>query len=118
MTVSPTRKRGLTPRKPFSRCQEHKRNHREGHASLALRANRRRIFTKALIEMKTYLSLFAVALLAAPGFCQDAEKIVVPFDTIKSRHMIVDIMVNGKGPFTLVFDTGAPLTLVSAKLAQ
>jgi PDZ domain/Aspartyl protease len=45
-------------------------------------------------------------------------KIVVPFELIKTQHMVVNVKVNGKGPFRLVFDTGAPDSLVSNKLAK
>lgn len=57
-------------------------------------------------------------IIATPVGAQGKAPIVVPFETIASRHMIVDVVVNGKGPFTLVFDTGAPLTLISSKLAR
>ena len=59
------------------------------------------------------LTLFS----ATRALAQESAGIVVPFDTIKSRHMIVDVIVNGKGPYTLIFDTGAPLTLIGPKLA-
>lgn len=42
----------------------------------------------------------------------------VPFDILASRHMAVEIRVNGKGPFRVIFDTGAPVNLVSSKLAR
>jgi membrane-associated protease RseP (regulator of RpoE activity) len=64
------------------------------------------------------VALFIALFLAVPGFAQEKTPIVVPFDTIKSRHMIVDVVVNGKGPFTLIFDTGAPVTLIGPKLAK
>ncbi len=43
---------------------------------------------------------------------------VVPFELLKSGHMAVSVKVNGKGPFKLIFDTGAPITLVNNKLAK
>ena len=66
--------------------------------------------------------LFAVAV-ALPGLAQappkaDAKPVVVPFKLLPSRHMILDVTVNGKGPYTLIFDTGAPLNLVSTRLAK
>ena len=52
----------------------------------------------------------------------DAEKkptpIVIPFELLRSRHMAVQVRVNGAGPYRLVFDTGAPMNLVSNKLAR
>ncbi len=67
--------------------------------------------------MKRILAL-VVLFIAGPAFAQDKADIVVPFDTIKSRHMIVEVSVNGKGPYTLIFDTGAPVTLIGSKLAR
>ena len=48
----------------------------------------------------------------------DAKAVVVPFELLQSRHMAVQVKVNGKGPFRLVFDTGAPMNLVTNKLAK
>jgi len=67
--------------------------------------------------MKRFACLLAV-LLAGPVLGQEKANVVVPFETLGSRHMIVEVMVNGKGPFTLIFDTGAPITLVGPKLAR
>src|SRR5207253_7819976 len=35
-----------------------------------------------------------------------------------SGHMAVQVKVNGKGPYRLIFDTGAPIILVSNKVAK
>lgn len=43
---------------------------------------------------------------------------VIPFELLRSRHMAVQVKVNGTGPYRLVFDTGAPMNLVSNKLAR
>jgi hypothetical protein len=42
----------------------------------------------------------------------------VPFDTIKTQHMVVDVKINGHGPYRLIFDTGAPDSLVNNRLAK
>lgn len=47
-----------------------------------------------------------------------AKPIVVPFETLKSGHMAVKIKVNGKGPYRVIFDTGAPINLLNTKLAK
>lgn len=48
-----------------------------------------------------------------------AEKpIVVPFELLKTGHMAVEVKVNGKGPYRLIFDTGAPTNLVNNRLAR
>ncbi len=77
--------------------------------------------------MKKYIALGIVAclMLHAPARAQQVEpkpalakKIVVPFELIKTQHMVVNVKVNGKGPYRLVFDTGAPDSLVSNKVAK
>ncbi len=47
-----------------------------------------------------------------------AKPIVVPFETLQSGHMAVKIKVNGKGPYRVLFDTGAPIHLFNNKLAK
>ena len=41
-----------------------------------------------------------------------------PFDTIKTQHMVVQVKINGKGPYRLIFDTGAPVMLITNKVAK
>lgn len=69
--------------------------------------------------MKTSHYLIAILLVAA-GLCRAGAQspFVVPFETIKSEHMVVQVKINGKGPYRLIFDTGAPDSLVNNKLAK
>lgn len=53
-----------------------------------------------------------------PDKKEPAKKFTVPFELIKTQHMVVNIKVNGKGPYRLVFDTGAPDSLVSNKIMK
>src|SRR5690349_21447304 len=46
------------------------------------------------------------------------EGAVVPFEMLPSNHMVVKAKINGKGPFRLVFDLGAPITLLGSKAAE
>jgi hypothetical protein len=74
------------------------------------------------------LALLLLPLLAARA--EDAAKdkkdkepkqdkpITVPFEMLKTGHITVMVKVNGKGPYKLIFDTGAPLTLVNTKVAK
>ncbi|HXD87730.1 MAG TPA: aspartyl protease family protein [Urbifossiella sp.] len=70
-------------------------------------------------------ALLALAL-ASPAFAADQEKstaeqtapIVVPFELLSSRHIAVQVKINGKGPYRLVFDTGAPMNLINNKIAR
>jgi hypothetical protein len=62
-----------------------------------------------------------VAFTAAPALAQDkpdAKPVKVPFVLLPSRHMLMEVKVNGKGPYKLIFDTGAPINLVSSKLGK
>ncbi len=62
----------------------------------------------------------AALFLAGPAFAAPlpAKPVTVPFELLRSGHMAVQVKVNGKGPYRLVFDTGAPITLISTKLAR
>lgn len=69
---------------------------------------------------RTTLALL-VAFAAAPALAQDkpdAKPAKVPFVLLPSRHMLMEVKVNGKGPYKLIFDTGAPINLVSSKLGK
>jgi hypothetical protein len=76
--------------------------------------------------MKQYNLLLAAGILLGPAFvyAQDApkqepaKKFSVPFELIKTQHMVISVKVNGKGPYRVVFDTGAPDSLVSNKVAK
>jgi len=43
---------------------------------------------------------------------------VVPFQILRTNHMLVQARINGKGPFRLIFDLGAPFTLISNRAAE
>lgn len=59
---------------------------------------------------------FGLAVLLAP---QDGPgAVTVPLEVLKSKHVAIQVKVNGKGPYRLIFDTGAPVTLVSNRLAR
>jgi hypothetical protein len=46
------------------------------------------------------------------------QSFTVPFTTIKTQHMVVEVKINGKGPYKLIFDTGAPDSLINNKIAK
>jgi hypothetical protein len=72
--------------------------------------------------------LFALmAANAAAGFClalthredpTPTNGAVVPFEMLASNHMVVQAKINGKGPYNLIFDLGAPVTLLSNKAGE
>ena len=56
-----------------------------------------------------------------PSRAADPVAVKVPFEILKngpflSGHMMVQVKVNGKGPYRLVFDTGAPVNLLGMKI--
>jgi len=72
-------------------------------------------------------AVLVAALLAAPARADtpakkpaptDATRGVVPFEILKTGHMTVRVKVNGKGPYRLIFDTGAPINLLNNKIAK
>jgi hypothetical protein len=70
----------------------------------------KRVFTATL------LALFVAT--AARADEPKASPVKVPFDLLKTQHMTVMVKVNGQGPFRLIFDTGAPVTLINNKVAR
>lgn len=46
------------------------------------------------------------------------ETAIVPFTMLPTNHMAIDAKLNGKGPYRLIFDLGAPVTLLSNKAAE
>ncbi len=47
-----------------------------------------------------------------------AKPAVVSFDLLKTKHITFDVKINGKGPYRVLFDTGAPMTVLNNKLAK
>jgi hypothetical protein len=70
--------------------------------------------------MKRFTAAACLLLFAAAGARadEDAKPIKVPFELIKTQHITVMVKINGEGPFRLIFDTGAPVTLVNNKVAR
>lgn len=71
--------------------------------------------------MKRVLTSLVVVLALASGLRAadpPAKPMKVKFDLFPTKHIAVMIKINGKGPYRVVFDTGAPVTLISTKLAK
>ncbi len=45
-------------------------------------------------------------------------KAVVPFEMLPTNHMLVEAKINGKGPYHLIFDLGAPITLLNNRVSE
>jgi len=48
----------------------------------------------------------------------EAKPVKVPFKLLPSRHMLIEVKINEKGPYKLIFDTGAPLNIVTSRLGK
>ena len=67
------------------------------------------------------LCALLVACLALPAARSEEKPVAaktVKFELLKSRHMAVQVKINGKGPFRLIFDTGAPAIIINNKIAK
>jgi hypothetical protein len=47
-----------------------------------------------------------------------AKPQAVKFELVPSGHFIVKVKLNGNGPYNLIFDTGAPSTLITPRIAK
>jgi len=65
--------------------------------------------------------LLPPALAAAESIATDdkpaAQPSKVEFELLRSLHISVDVKINDAGPYRLIFDLGAPITLVSGRFA-
>jgi hypothetical protein len=55
---------------------------------------------------------------ADPAVVESKDPVVVPMVRLPSGHFLVKVSLNGKGPYNLVFDTGAPLMLLNSRIAK
>jgi len=72
--------------------------------------------------MKYTITALLLAALSLPAFADEPKKEAKPqtvkFDLVSSGHFIVKVMINGKGPYNLIFDTGAPSSIITPKVAK
>lgn len=71
--------------------------------------------------MRSPLGFLILCLISGP-ICGDNPAPATPtkaaFELLPTQHMVVNIKINDKGPYRLIFDTGAPVTLLSNKVAK
>jgi hypothetical protein len=72
------------------------------------------------VTCQTALTLMLALALGNPARADETKPkpVTVPFEVIKSKHITVMIKLNGMGPYRVIFDTGAPLTLLSTKAGK
>jgi hypothetical protein len=64
------------------------------------------------------LPLFVLLAFTGWSRADDVKPAKVPFETLKTQHIVVTVKINGKGPYRLIFDTGAPVSILSVKVAK
>ena len=61
---------------------------------------------------------FVFATLSAQADEPVAKPVRVKFDLLPTMHIVIKIKINDKGPYRVIFDTGAPLSLINTKTAK
>jgi hypothetical protein len=80
--------------------------------------NARYLAVALLVPILALPALIAESPSVKPIEKPSVKPVVVPFELLKSGHMAVMVKVNGKGPYRVIFDTGAPVNLLNNKLAK
>src|SRR5262245_45383108 len=76
-----------------------------------------RALSRSLALTLAVVSLLALGTGPAPAGKTQTKAATVPFEMLPTNHMLVRAKINGKGPFDLIFDVGAPITLLTNKAA-
>src|SRR5207245_1874658 len=99
----------------FSQCDRVTRgqargNHHQGWGGTVIM--KRSILPLAVFGLVIVLPLRA----DAPALEKAADKpVTVPFELLKTGHMAIMVKINGKGPYKVIFDTGAPVSQINNK---
>ena len=72
---------------------------------------------KRMIILACAAGLFAGLPLRADDSTKE-KAVTVPFELLQTKHIVVQVKVNDKGPFRLIFDTGAPINLLNTKIGK
>jgi hypothetical protein len=69
---------------------------------------------------REFFSLAACLFLILPTWAdqKDTEPVSVAFELLQTKHIAVKVKINGKGPYRVIFDTGAPVLLLNNKVAK
>jgi len=59
-----------------------------------------------------------IIVLPTRGDEKETQPVSVPFELLTTKHIAVKVMINGKGPYRVIFDTGAPVLLLNNKVAK
>ena len=67
--------------------------------------------------MRIWFVPIAVVIAALPARA-DEKPIAVPYKLLDTKHVMVRVKLNGKGPFNLIVDTGAPALFLATSAAK
>lgn len=68
------------------------------------------------MSLLAYLALICMLVLSPAPAEQNAGIAEIPF-TVSDNHVVIDVNINGTGPHTFIFDTGAGGTVIDTDLA-
>jgi len=60
--------------------------------------------------------LVLIAVMAVAGDTRTGESALC--ELLKTRHLAIQVRINGHGPYRMIFDTGSPVVLISSRVAQ
>ena len=64
--------------------------------------------------MNTIYNYLFMLVCGAPA----SEMHEIPFELLKTGHMVIEAKINEKGPYRFIFDTGAPASIVSSRVGK
>jgi hypothetical protein len=67
--------------------------------------------------MRIWLIPVALLFVAIPARA-DEKPIAIPYKLLDTKHVMVRVKINGKGPFNLIVDTGAPALFLATAAAK
>lgn len=68
--------------------------------------------------MSRWVCCFLLLVPALPVVADETKPIAVPYKLTDTKHVLVRVKLNGKGPFNLIVDTGAPALFITKAVAK
>jgi hypothetical protein len=69
--------------------------------------------------MRRFLVAGVLFLALLPAAAEPPPRTVtLPFELLRSKHLAVQVRLNGHGPYRVIFDTGAPILILNARTAR
>ncbi|MCE9532676.1 MAG: PDZ domain-containing protein [Planctomycetes bacterium] len=60
----------------------------------------------------------ALFIAGPPAFAEEIKPFEIPYKLTDTKHVMVRVKLNGKGPFNFILDTGAPALIMSEAVAK